>query len=906
MKPLKAHYLIFAFALLFLCLPLFLMAQGKKESNVNPNVNAKDKLVSDTLVADTTQTDLLSADSLATPKKKDPIDAPVIFESSDSIIYEMGGLAHLFGNGKVNYENIELDADIITMNLDSSNVFARGVVDSLGVQANTVFKDGDMSYDTKGIRYNFATQKGFINNIVTQQGEGYVTSYEAKKGDGDEFFMQNGRYTTCDHHDHPHFYMQLTRAKVRPNKNVVTGPAYLVVEDVPLPIAVPFFFFPFSSSYSSGFILPSYMDDYSRGFGLTDGGYYFAISDRMDLKLTGDIFTKGTWALRAETNYNKRYRFSGSFMADYQTTKTGDKGLDDYMVAKDFKVVWSHRQDPKASPNSTFSASVNFATSSYERSNINNLYNSQLLTQNTKTSSVSYTRSFPEKRLTLSSTFNIAQTTRDSSVAITLPDLNVSLSRLFPFKRKQAVGEERWYEKISLSYTGRLTNTLKTKDDMIFKSDFQKDWMNAINHNIPVSATFTLFKYLNITPSFNYTERWYTRKVNKEYDQTTGRLLPVDTVYGFNRVYNYNASLGLSTKMYGRYRPLFMKKKEIDIRHVITPQVSFSAAPDFGSSRYGYYETYIDNNGNEQYYSPYDGQAFGVPGRGRQGNISFDLSNNIEMKFRDKNDSIRKVSIIDELGGSLSYNTAAEKRPWSDLSFRMRLKLSKSYTLNMNTSFATYAYEFDERGNVRVGDRTEWSYGRFGRFQGWGTSFSYTFDNNSWKKWFGKDEVEEPGPDDNAAEAEGVSEETGRKSAITKKKKTKAAVGRDGYQAFNMPWSVNVNYSFNIREDRQAKINDKTMRYPYRFTQNINASGNLRLTNKWSFNFNTGYDFDAKKITQTSCTISRDLHCFNMSASFSPFGVWKYYNFTIRANASMLQDLKWDQRSQTQSNIQWY
>ena len=911
MKPLKAKFLIFAFVTLFLFLPIFLMAQGRKGNSDISQSTSKELILKDSLGADSlsTTTDSIAKDSLSIdsikPKKKEPINAPVVFEASDSIVYEMGGIAHLFGSAKVNYEKIELDADIITMNMDSSTVYARGLVDTLGVQANTVFKDGETSYDTKGIRYSFKSQKGFISNIVTQQGEGYITSNQAKKGQGDEFFMQNGRYTTCDHHDHPHFYMQLTRAKVRPKKNVVTGPAYLVVEDVPLPIAVPFFFFPFSSSYSSGFILPTYMDDYSRGFGLTGGGYYFAISDIMDLKLTADIFTKGSWALGVETNYNKRYKYSGSLMADYQITKTGDKGLDDYMEAKDFKVVWSHRQDPKANPNSSFSASVNFATSSYEKSNINNLYNSQLLTQNTKTSSVSYTRSFPDQKLTLSSTFNIAQTTRDSSVAITLPDLNISLSRIFPFKRKKAVGEEKWYEKISLSYTGRLSNSLKTKDDQIFSSKF-KDWENAMNHNIPISATFTLFKYLNITPSFNYTERWYTRKVNREYDDENRRWIPTDTIHGFNRVYNYNASLGISTKLYGRYKPLFMKKKEIDIRHVITPQVSFSAAPDFGSSRYGYYETYIDNEGKEQYYSPYEGQMFGVPGRGRQGNISFDLSNNLEMKFRDKNDSIRKVSLIDELGASMSYNTAAEEKPWSDLSFRMRLKLSKNYTLNMNTSFATYAYEYDERGNVVVGNKTEWSYGRFGRFQGWGSSFSYTFDNNSWKKWFGKDDENLGEDTENDPDAATENIEHKRKSSITEKKKQKPKVDSDGYQAFSMPWSINVNYSFNIREDRSRKINDKTMRYPYKFTHNINASGNLRLSNKWSFNFNTGYDFDVKKITQTSCTISRDLHCFNMSASFSPFGVWKYYNFTIRANASMLQDLKWDKRSQTQSNIQWY
>lgn len=911
MTPLKANTLI-SFILLFvlLLLPEEAMSQRRRNREVKENI-APSSLRGDTLKTDTVSTDSLAVAPPA--KKKQPLDAPVIYEASDSIVFTQGGFAHLYGNGKVNYEKIELGAQIITMNMDSSTVFARGVTDSLGVETGKpVFKDGDTPYETKAIRYNFKSKKGFINNVVSQQGEGYVTGNNAKKGANDELFMENGRYTTCDHHDHPHFYLQLTKAKVRPKKNVVTGPAYLVVEDVPLPLAVPFFFFPFSSSYSSGFIMPTYMDDSARGFGLSNGGYYFAINDKMDLKLIGEIYTKGSWALSMETNYNKRYRYSGMLQASYQVTKLGEKNMPDYSVAKDFKIVWSHRQDAKASPNSTFSASVNFATSSYERTNVNNLYNSQALTQNTKTSSVSYSRSFPDQKLTLSSTFNIAQTMRDSSISMTLPDLNISLSRIFPLKRKHAVGAERWYEKISLSYTGRLTNSIKTKDDRLFKEGISK-WEHAMNHNIPISATFTLFKYLNISPTFNYTERWYTRKVDQVYDPNRRQGVVTDTINGFYRVYNYNMSLSASTKLYGFYKPMFAKKRDITIRHVFTPQISLSAAPDFGKEKYGYYERlkdadgnyYYDSNGDYLTYSPFQGQTFGVPGKGKQGIVSFDVSNNLEMKFKNKNDSIKKISLIDELGFSLSYNMAAEKQQWSDLSMRLRLKLSKNYTLNLNSTFATYAYTFNERGDVVVGDRTEWSYGRFGRFQGWGSSFNYTFNNDTWKKWFGpKDEVDNK---KNPNAEDGEDEESDSGDATTKKKKTeKAQADADGYQVFKMPWSLSVNYSFNIREDRSKPINRYSMRYPFTYTHNVNASGNVKISNNWSFTFNTGYDFQAKEITQTSCTITRDLHCFTMSASLSPFGRWRYYNFTIRANASILQDLKWEQRSQTQSNIQWY
>ena len=902
MAPLRAKIIIsFILLIVLLMLPDEATSQRRRRGMIASNtaqtdsLNRKDSLGADTVV--------VRVDSVA-PTKKQPFDAPVIYESNDSTVFTLGGAATLYGSGKVNYQNIELAAEVISMNLDSSTVHAYGIKDTTGtIKGKPVFKEGETAYDTETISYNFKSKKAGITDIITQQGEGYVTGSRAKKGANDEIFMEHGRYTTCDHHDHPHFYMQLTRAKVRPKKNVVTGPAYLVVEDVPLPLAVPFFFFPFSSSYSSGFIMPTYMDDSSRGFGLAEGGYYFAMSDIMDLKLTGDIFTKGSWRLSGLTNYNKRYKYSGTLQADYQVTKTGDKGMPDYTVAKDFKVVWNHRQDAKASPNSTFSASVNFSTSSYERSNINNLYNSQLLTQNTKTSSISYSRSFPDIGLTLSGTTNIAQTMRDSSIAVTLPDLNITLSRLFPFKRKKAAGAERWYEKISVSYTGRLTNSIRTKDDRLFKTGIS-GWENAMNHNIPVSATFTLFKYLQVNPSVNYTERWYTRKINQTYNEETGRLEQNlnDTINGFYRVSNYSASLSLSTKLYGMYKPLFMKKKEIQIRHVVTPQVGISGAPAFSK----YWEEYTDNNGNTQYYSPYTGQPFGVPSREGSGTVSFSIANNLEMKYYDaKKDTLKKVSLIDDLSVNMSYNMAAKEKPWSPLSMNLRLKLTKNYTFNMNASFATYAYTFDKSGNVVEGNRTEWSYGRFGRFQGYGSSFNYTFNNDTWKKWFGPKEDEKDKDKKESEDGDGEDSE-GTEDGTTTKKVEKAQADPDGYQVFKMPWSLSFSYSFNIREDRTKPINRYSMRYPFTYTHNINMNGNVKISNNWSLSFNSGYDFQAKEITQTSCTISRDLHCFNLSASLSPFGRWKYYNVTIRANASILQDLKYEQRSQTQSNIQWY
>ena len=879
------------------------MRGGEKTDSLHRDSLALDSLGMDSLAADTT-------------KKKEPLDAPVIYEASDSIVFTKEGYAHLYGEGKVNYQNIELTSAVITMNMDSSTVYATGVTDTAGVETGSpIFKDGETPYESKIMRYNFKTKKGFINSIVTQQGEGYVTSEEGKKGANDEIYMRHGKYTTCDNHEHPHFYLKLSMAKVRPKKNVVFGPAQLVVEDVPLPIAVPFGFFPFNSSYSSGFIRPTYGDEMNRGFYLRDGGYYFAISDQMDLKVLGEVFTKGSWGLSAASNYNKRYKFSGSFNASYLVTKTGEKNMPDYSVSKDFRIQWSHRQDAKANPNSSFLASVNFATSSYDRSSLSSLYNPQQYSQNTKASSVSYSRNFPEIGLNISGAFNITQNTRDSSLSMTLPDVNISLNRIYPFKRKKSAGDERWYEKISLQYTGSITNSISTKDNLLFKTPLTQ-WENGMQHKIPVSATFNLFKYINIVPSFNYTERWYLRKVKQSYDAspTSRDHVKRDTINGFNRLYDYNLSLQMNTKLYGMYKPLFMKSKELQIRHVFTPTVSYTYTPDFGKSRYGYYDTYTytDEDGEVRTveYSPYEGAVYGYPGKNMSQNISFSIDNNIEMKMKSDKDTTgyKKISLIDQLGASLSYDVANKK--WSDLSMNLRLKLTKSYTFNMNASFATYAYQFDENGNVVVGDRTEWSYGRFGRFQGYSGSFSYTLNNDTFKKLFGKKEEDEKNKDNKGKEEnedEETEEETEEQNNNSNMRKTeKASVDSDGYLAFKLPWSVSLSYSYSIREDRSKDINIKTMRYPYSLTHSLNVSGNFKIGSRWNMTYSTGYDFTSKEMSMTTLNITRDLHCFNMSCGLV-FGPFTSYNFSIRANSSMLTDaLKWDQRSNTGSAVTWY
>lgn len=877
----------------------------------------------DSLSVDTTlsqPTDTIAADTLKR-RDNDAVEAPVTYESNDSMVWTRGGEAYLYGNAKVNYQKIELTAGIISMNMDSNIVHAMACTDSAGgLYSLPVFKDGDTSYESDKMSYNFKTKKGFINNVYTQQGDGFLMGKSAKKDDNDVYYAQNARYTTCDA-EHPHFYVALTRAKTRPKKDVVFGPAYLVIEDVPLPVAIPFGFFPFSSSYSSGFIMPSYGDETERGFYLRDGGYYFAISDRMDLKLTGEIFTKGSWGLAAASTYAQRYRYSGNFDFSYLVTKQGERNLPDYSVGKNFRIQWSHRQDAKAVPNSNFSASVNFATSSYERSNLNSLYNPVLNSQSVRTSSISYSKTFPTLGLTISATTNISQNVQDSIISLTLPSLNVSLSKKYPFKRKKRAGDERWYEKISLSYSGQMNNSITAKEDKILKSNLATEWSNGIKHNIPISATFQLFDYINITPSLNYTERWYLKKINQNWDDATQTVVR-DTVNGFNRVYNYNFSLSMNTTLYGFYQPAgFLKNSRIQmVRHVFKPSLSFTYAPDFGASRYGYYDTYTytDEKGEVRTveYSPYAGSMYGVPGKGKTGSITLDIGNNIEMKWRTKNDSIKKISLIDELGASISYNLAAKEKPWSNLSTRLRLKLSKSYTFSLNATWATYAYEFNDQGRVVVGNRTEWSYGRFGRFQGMSQNLSYTFNNETIKKikkLFGRDVEEETDDDEEEKSDDEIAAENARtmrgatmQSAGRGDKSKNAEVDDDGYMPFKLPWNFTVSYGIVMAENTSAQIDIKSMRYPYKFTQNMNFSGNIGISDNWKINFTSGYNFEYKKLTTTTMNISRDLHCFEMSCGIV-LAPYTSFNFSFRATSQMLADaLKIDKRSSGSSNVEWY
>ncbi|NLK47585.1 MAG: LPS-assembly protein LptD [Bacteroidales bacterium] len=844
--------------------------------------------------------------------KSDKIEDIIQYRANDSIILLGNGTAFLYGDTEINYQSINLKADFVKVKIDSSLIHALGTESESGEMiGEPVFSEGEDSYNSKELRYNLRTKKGYIRHVVTQEGEGYIISEDTKKSPDNIFSIKGGKYTTCDSHENPHFYLSISKGKIKPGAYIVTGPAHLVVEDVPLPIALPFGFFPFTDKYSSGVLMPSYTDEMTRGFGLTNGGYYFAISDYMDLEMKGDIYTKGTWALSGTTNYVKKYKFRGSLGISYREDVTGEKGLPDYNKANNMSIRWSHSQDQKANPNFTFSSSVNFATSGYNKSNVNAYYRPELNSENTKSSSITFTKRFARlPSFSLSGGINVSQRTKDSTINMSLPNLNISYSRFYPLKRKNPVGKERWYEKISMSYSGAFANSIQTKENQLLSSSFTRDWRNGMKHTIPISASFNILKHINISPSFNYTERWYLRSVKQSWDEDANRVLN-DTTDGFYRVFDFNTGISASTKLYGFFIPIrsIFGDKVDRIRHVLTPSIGFSYKPDFGDPRWGYYDTYMKGD-NAVIYSKFAGSLHGTPSRGTSGSINFSLGNNIEMKLRNDKDTtgkvpFKKISIIDNLSASGSYNLAADSMRWSMFSSSIRLKLPNNYSLSLSASFDPYMFALNSAGNpVRV-NQLRWNHGKFPRFQGTSTSYSYTFNNETFNKLFNRKKKQETPPDTENEQSPDDVENPDVQPGGKQTSKQTGLASEDGYTKISIPWSLSINYS--VRFGNTNVFNKEKMEYEMDFMHNFSLNGSISLTPHWQISGNSSYDFKAKQFTYTSISVRRDLHCWNMSANIVPFGVYKSYNFHIGVNASMLSDLKYDKRSEYGVNkITWY
>ncbi|MBR7153898.1 MAG: LPS-assembly protein LptD [Paludibacteraceae bacterium] len=885
------------------------------------------------------------------PQKESTLKAPVHYQSKDSMVMMANGTAYLHGQGELQYENMELESDYIRMNIDSSQIYARGVYDSLNYEwkGKPVFKDGKDTYQTNEITYNLKTQKGYIRHVVTQQGEGYIIADKTKKVEGDEMMMAGGQYTTCDDHEHPHFYLKMTKAKVKPGEYIATGPAYMVVGDVPLPLAIPFGFFPFNSKYSSGLIMPNFGDDYSRGLYLSNLGYYFAICDYIDLEVTGDIYSRGTWAVRAKSKYAWRYHFSGSLGFDYRNDVTSEKGMPDYAVKKSFSVNWSHSQDSKANPYCTFSASVNFKTSGYNRNNINGYYNPNIYSENTQSSTLNYTQRFPDSPWSLSMSASLTQRMSDSTLTLTAPQLTVNMSTIYPFKlwrqatlkrKGKPAGKEQWYEKISMRYSmnGKISTRNNMKESEFLHSNFFKDWNTSISHNLPISASFMLFKYLSVSPSITMNDRMYFQRVDQRWDDHS-QALARDTTIGFYNVFDFNVGINLSTKIYGFYTPLkklFPNSKVEKFRHILTPTIGFSYHPDFGKKGWGYYGEYdepvfykdsVDDNGfkvptGEYIHHTYSRFPSGNAPQGLSATLNFSLEQNLEMKIVNKNDTTGKnpfkvISLIDKFYVGSSYNFAADSMNWSKFRVELRLKFPylNNYSVTLTTNLDPYMYELDANGRPIRTNKQYWHNGKFPHWDGIRWSFSYTLSNQTIKKWKEKIEGKKNGKNDANGE-NGENGENGAMAAIEKdadgmdknakrNDKTPEEVD-DGYVKTEIPWSLSFSYSLAYAP---SSTFDYEKMYPeMKFTHYLTLNGNIGLGKGWKVSANMTYNFDYKKVTACTFNVSRDLHCWNMTASINPIGPFKSYTFHIGVNASILADLKYDKNSNqsTNSRVSWW
>ncbi len=839
------------------------------------------------------------------------LDHVVEFTAKDSIILMGRNHAVMYGGSKIIYGDIDVSASQISMDMDSSQVHAIGVPDSVGeLIGNPVFKDNSGEYESRVMKYNFKSKRGYITDIVTEQGEGYLTGGVTKKTEDDYYYIKDGRYTTCDNHEHPHFYFQLTKAKVKPKKNVVTGPAFMVLEDLPLPIAVPFGYFPFSEKYQSGILVPTFGEDYNRGFYLRNGGYYLALGQYADLALTGEIYTRGSWGVSAQSSYAKRYKFSGSFSVNYLTTITGLKGDPDYNKMHNFQVVWSHSQNQKANPYLTFSASVNFATTGYTRNSLNTYY-TNAFTENTKSSSINLTYKIPNSKWSISTTANVSQRTSDSTITVSFPNFTINMSQTAPFKRKRVVGEERWYEKIKVSYNGKFQNSLTAKQNVFFRKSLVKDWRNGMSHTVPIQATFNVLKYFNITPSITLNDRMYTSKIRQQWDPNASAVVR-DTSYSFYNVFDFNAAISLSTKVYGFFKPFkFLGKlseKLQMVRHVMTPTISFSASPDFGSPFWGYYGNYeyVDATGKRrtQRYSYFQHGVYGSAPNTKSGTIMFNIANNLEAKIKSDNDStgFKKISLIENFTLSQSCNLAADSMKWSNLNTSIMLRLTKGFNLNLSATWDVYKYALNEAGNpVRINKLRLFNGGGWGRLSSTGTSFSYTFNNDTFKRKGNKDKDKKNEDPKLRGQLNRNNDEEGEEQEGTGPTTDLELI--DGYAKWDCPWSLTVNYSLSYG---YGSFNYDKLEYNGRWTQNLSLNANIRPTKNWSLTASASYNFDTHKIAYMNCSISRQMHCFEMSASFVPVGPYKSYNFHIAVKSSILQDVKYDKHSSINNGVTWY
>ena len=921
LKNFRLKYLIALLITLFMAQSMFGFAQSGRigaSLATDPILPASDSITpiqtkSDTLLSaqqmrdsrrnrrtENSDSTEVAAQSLQTPKRDSTarkmttsgLDEIVEGKNTDSLYYDIvNRKVYIYSEGDIKYADKSLKADFMRIDMNTKEIFAYGkadTVDGKPTKTQPIFTDGGGSYTMDTINYNFESEKALIQGVATQQGDGWLVGGRIKKQPDNSINIQHGKYTTCEHTDHPHFYLAMTKAKVIPGKKIITGPAYLVMEDVPIyPLCIPEGFFPISSGAKSGLLMPTYGEEAARGFYLRGLGYYFIINQHLDLALTGGFYTLGSWEVNAASRYIKRYKYSGNLNFDFSSVKTGDKGEPDYIKQNNFKFTWTHSQDPKANPGSTFSASVNLATSGYSKYSATSL-NDILATQTN--SSISYSKSWAGTPFSFSMNMGISQNSQTRALSINFPNMVFNVARVYPFKRKEAVGKQRWYEKISFTYTGKLTNSVSAPESEIFTAQTLKNMRNGVEHTIPVSSSFTLFKYINFTPSFNYTERWYFKRQMQEWNPTTNKVEKLDPEYGFYRIYNYNASASLNTTIYGMWQ---MKKKTAKVqavRHTITPSVGVSYMPDFGNQKYGFYQVVqADSLGGYTLYSPYSDNAYGVPGRGASASLNFSLKQSLEMKVLSKRDTsgVKKIKIIDDLSLSGSYNFLADSMGLSNISASLRTTIYGNFGLNLSATLDPY--QVTPQG-IRI-NKLLLSKGVLGRIMNTGWSFGYTFKSREDKSQSAINDINSIPPE----YFNPFSDPYGLMDPILRRKYMAQT-----YYDFSIPWNIGFNYviSYNVQY-----TNNGTTGFKRNVNQTLGFNGSVNLTPKTGIAFTSGFDIQNRKLTTTSISITRDLHCWQMSFVWIPFGSHRSWSFNIGVKAASLADLKYDKSQSMYDNL---
>ena len=825
-----------------------------------------------------------STSDTARRKPKAPMFNDIIDgKAADSVVFDARNkMIYSYRSGDVTYQGMNLKADFMRVDMQTKDIYAHGYLDSVdgeATQTHPEFSDGGSPYSMDTITYNLDSRKAKIKGIATQEGDGWLVGGSVKMHPDETIHIGDGMYTTCEHTDHPHFYLAMTQAKVIPGKKIIAGYSYLVIEDVPTYIGIPEFFFPISTGPKSGILMPTYGED-AKGFFIRDLGYYFKIGEHMDLALRGGFYTLGSWEVSAVSQYVKRYKFRGNFNLQYSAIRTGEKGEPDFVQQNNYKIQWTHSQDAKANPGSTFSASVNLTSSGYSRYSATSV-NDILATQTN--SSISYSKNWEGTPFSLALNLSVSQNSRDKTIAVTLPTITFNVASFNPLKRKEAVGKTRWYEKIKMSYSMKLTNTVNTKEDEISTKETLNKMKHGIQHTIPISTSLSLFNYINVSPSFNYTERWYFKKVRQEWNEETHKVETLDPEYGFWRLYNYNASVSANTTIYGTYVSKKKERKLQAVRHTLTPNVGFSYAPDFSRQRYGFYETVqTDTTGKFKVYSPFTDNAFGVPGSGQQFSLTFGLSQSLEAKVRTK-DTVKKVKIIDQLSINGSYNFLADSMRLSTLPISLRTTIYNNIALNI--SLTLDPYEVSPQG-VRY-DKLMWARGLPGRVQSASWSFGYTFKSR-------ENKATVAGNDITSLPAEYFNSWSDPYGQLNPAMRRQWMAGQ--YYDFSIPWNFGFNYSISYNAQY---VNNGTTGYRKNINQTINFNASVKLTPKTMITATSGFDFTSRKMSMTSIAITRDLHCWQMSFTWIPFGAHRSWAFNIGVKAASLADLKFD-KSYTQ------